>query len=103
HEVDDVIAIALHLEERMVSLAEHSLDQDKAFIFLVEFGMAPLLELDDHVRIAPGAPVDARQHHVGTLTGQRKLVFDKHLDVAETGVHEVMGQYRDTAPPGLPL
>jgi hypothetical protein len=102
-EVGDVIAITLHLEERMLQEAMHSLDHDQPFVVFVQLGLAPLLELDNDVRILAGPPVHAREHDVGPLAGERKLVFDQHLDLAETGLDEVMSQYREAALPGFAL
>jgi hypothetical protein len=59
--------------------------------------------LDSRRGVSAGAPINAREHDVGPLAGERKPVFNQHLDVAETGLHEVMGQYRKAAPPGLRL
>jgi hypothetical protein len=87
----------------MLQFAVHPLDHDQPFVALVQLGLAPLFELDDHVCIAAAAPVDTREHDVGPLAGERKLVLDQHLDLAETGLHEVMGQSREAAPPRLPL
>ncbi|HTZ24212.1 MAG TPA: hypothetical protein VMC83_09490 [Streptosporangiaceae bacterium] len=87
----------------MLEEALHSRYRDQPFVVFVELGLAPLLELDHDVCVAAGAPVRARKHDVGALAGERKLVFDEHLDPAEAGLHEVMSQYRQTALPGFAL
>lgn len=69
HEISDVIAIALHLKQRMLDLAVHPLDHDKAFVAPVQLGLTPLLELDDHVGIGASALVDAP-----STTSERLLV-----------------------------
>lgn len=102
-EIGDVIAVTLHLKEWMLEFAMHSLHHDQPFVALVQLGTAPLLELDDHVCIPAGAPINAREYDVGPLAGEREPVLDQHLDIAETGLGEIVGQYRETAPPGLPL
>ena len=79
----------------------HTLDYDRPFAVFVQLGLAPLLELHDHIGVAAGAPVNPRQHHVRPPAGQRKLVLDQHLDVAKAGVHEVLRQNREAALPDL--
>ena len=44
--------------------------------------------------------MDSGQDHVGPLRGERQLVLDEHLDVVQTGVHEVGAQRRQTPLPG---
>lgn len=87
----------------MLQQAVHPRDRDQPFVVFVKLGLAPLLELDNYVCIAAGAPVDACEYDVGPLAGERKLVLDQHLDLAETGLHQVVSQYREAAPPGFAL
>ena len=87
----------------MLKLAMHSLDYDEPFAVFVQLGLAPLLEFHDHVRVPASAPVNPRQHYISPPAGERKLVFNQHLNIAEAGIQEVVRQYREAAPPGLPL
>ena len=71
-------------------------------------GQALLVEQDElltilDVGVAAGAPVNPRQHHIGSPAGQRELVLNQHLHVAEVGLDEIPHQHREAAPPRLPL
>jgi hypothetical protein len=87
----------------MLKFAMQSLNYDKPFAVFEQLGLAPLLEFHDHIRVPASAPVNSRQHYVSPLAGERKLVFNQHLNVAEAGIYEVVRQYREATPPGLPL
>ncbi|HLV71900.1 MAG TPA: hypothetical protein VKY91_03880 [Vulgatibacteraceae bacterium] len=93
-EAEYVLGVSFGLERRMeFRLPGHVVDQHAARVVVPHLGAAPLLELDDHVRVAAGAPVDAGEHHVRSLAGQRQLVLDEHLDPAEAGGDEVLGDH----------
>ncbi len=82
------------------AVRRHQAEVDRV---LEQGGLAPLLELDDHVRRLPGARMDPAQHRIGSLAGQWQLVLQKDLDAVETGLHEVSRQRVQAALPGADL
>ncbi len=97
----DVVGVALGLQGRVqLGFPRHVVDQHAARILVPHLGVAPLLQFDHHVRVAAGAPIDPREHHVRALTGQRQLVLDEHLDLAQPRLGEVLGEDREAAFPG---
>src|SRR5579859_259456 len=76
------------------------LDQHQLLVVLEEFGVAPLLEFHHHVRVLARAAVQPGQHHVGPLAGERQLVLDEHLYLAQPRLDEIGGEYGQAALPG---
>ncbi|WP_406064162.1 hypothetical protein [Micromonospora sp. NBC_00860] len=63
-------------------------------------GVGPLLQLDDDVGIVGRPGVHTGKHHVHPLAGQRQLVLDQHLHLAQTRVGEILPQHRQAVRPG---
>jgi hypothetical protein len=100
HVAGQVFAVSLDLEDWMeLRAAAHVLDKHQFWIFLEKLGMAPLLQFDDYVCVATGAAVLPRQYHIGALAGEGELVFDEHLYLAQSRLHEIVGKDRKTAIP----
>ena len=79
--------------------AAHVLDKHQFWVFLEKLGMAPLLQFDNYICGATGAEILPRQHHIGALAGEGELVFDEHLYLAQSRLHEIVGKDRKTAIP----
>ncbi len=87
-------AVAGHLDDGMgVVLVPAARHDHQLLVLLVQLGLAPLLELDDHEQILARAPIGAGEHGVrrtAPVVGHR--IFEHHLDPAEPGVAQVPDQ-----------
>jgi hypothetical protein len=93
-EVDDVRAVVPDLPHGMrLRPAGLAVDLNEIWIVLPPVGRRPLLELDNHVGRQLRVRVDAGEDNIGALRGQRQLILDEHLDVAQTGIHEVLREH----------
>ena len=103
-EVDEVLAVAPHLRNRVQDRPVAVRRQcDQARLVLPATSRAPLLELDDEVRRRSGLRVLAGQHDIDALAAQGEGMLDEHLDPAEAGAEKVLGQHRQAAVPAVQL
>jgi hypothetical protein len=69
-EVREVVAVPAYLQDRMqIRSARHAVHRDELIVALPALGSAPLLELDDDVRVFAGPRVSAGQDRVDPLAG----------------------------------
>ncbi|MET7876163.1 hypothetical protein ABZS52_04435 [Micromonospora profundi] len=101
--VGEVLAVTLDLDPRMQSRAARVLHCHKVLSAVVRLDVGPLLQLHDDIGVLGGSRVDTGEHHVDPLAGQWKLVFDQHLDLAQTGVSEILPQHPEAARPRAAL
>ncbi len=102
-EIDEVLAVTRHLKAGVQPRPQYAFDGHEVRRLVVQGGGTPLLELDDDVRVAAGARVHAGQDGVHTFAGQRQLVLGENLDLAKSGVHEILREDRQAPLPGPPL
>lgn len=81
--------------------ARHARYLDQVRVVLVPVRRRPLLELDDHIRRSAGVGVRPGEDYVGALRGERQVVFDQHLYVAEPCIGEIAGEHRQASTPRL--
>lgn len=98
-ERDQVVAVAAHLLDRIEDRMVVGVDMAEQRILRLGVGFAPLLQFDHHVRRLTGGWMYPGQYHVSALAGQRQPVLQQHLDFAEPGFHEHVGECRDAALP----
>lgn len=103
-EIDQVVAVPLNLGDGVKAWsAGCTLNSDQFTGPVVEGGLAPLLQLNDHVGRGARARMTSGEDHVNPLAGQRQLMLEKHLDVLQPSVENVLSQYRQAPRPRVSL
>ena len=70
---------------------------------LEQLGLAPLLELDNDVRVPACSRVEPAQDDVGALAREREAVLEQDLDLVEAGLDQVSRQDVEAALPRADL
>ncbi|GIJ80415.1 hypothetical protein Xph01_48470 [Micromonospora phaseoli] len=99
-EVREVLTVVADLHTGVQSRSTRVLYGDQGVGLFVRSRVGPLFQLNNQVGIAPATGIDPGQHSVYPPAGQRQLILDQHLHLAEAGVGEILGQYRQATAPG---